>query len=71
MKQSQVKENSQQSFDSIKEYQLNFKKEAAIYNLCGPIRPIPNNFQRLRSNKEKIGIKETAGIYKLEYILKK
>ena len=32
------------------------------------IRPNPNNIQRLRSDKDKIYIKETAGVHKLEYI---
>ena len=43
---------------------IKLKKETAKYRFCIPIKPNPSIFQRARSDKDKIEISETAGIYK-------
>ena len=50
---------------------IKLKIEAAKYDICVPIKPNPSVFQRLRSDKDKIEIGETAGIYKLMKIMKR
>ena len=47
---------------------VKLKKEAVKYDFCVPIKPNPSVFQRLRSNKDRIEINETAGIYRLNFI---
>ena len=46
---------------------IKLKKAAAKYGFCVPIKPNPSIFQRINSDKDKIEISETAGIYKLNF----
>ena len=53
---------------SVKGASVKLKKEAAKYGFCFLIKPNPSVFQRLRSDKDRIEINETAGIYRLNFI---
>ena len=62
------KENLQQLFHLIREPQLN---KVAKYSFCVSIKPNNGVFQRIRLDKDKIEISETAVIYKLNFINEK
>ena len=43
------------------------KKEAAKFNLNVPIKPCPNIFQHIKSDRDLVNPLDTAGIYRIEY----
>ena len=49
---------------------IKLKKEAAKNGISVTLKPNPSVFQKLRLDKDRVDIDETAGIYKLKYIKK-
>ena len=46
------------------------KKEAARFNLNIPLKPCPNTFHHIKSDRDPVNPFDTAGIYKIEYKMK-